>query len=97
MGREKRRAREQAQIHRVEVMTEPRKRRFRRLDRPAGLARGLEDPDLPALGRQVDGGRQTVVTGAHDDRVISHARTRPREIPCRDNLMCTGLVHADPR
>jgi hypothetical protein len=57
------RACEQAEIHRAEIMAEPRQRIFLRLHRATGYGVPFENPDFPALFRQMRRAGQTVVAG----------------------------------
>ena len=56
MGGEEWRSREQGEVHRAEVVAEAGQCDFARLDRPAGLARLLDDRDRPAAVQEVDRG-----------------------------------------
>ena len=53
-------------------MAEAGQRDFGRLDGSAGLLSLFEDGDLPAFGCEMDRGREPIMAGPYDDRVISH-------------------------
>jgi hypothetical protein len=72
VGGKKRRAGEQAEIHRVEVVAEARQRDLGGFDRAACDHRALKDRDLPALGGEMHGGGKPVDPRADDDRVVPH-------------------------
>ena len=70
--RVKRRTREQAQVHGIQVVPETRQGDLGGPDRAAGHRSLLEHQHFPAFGAQVYGGRQPVVAGPDDDRVPGH-------------------------
>ena len=70
---EKRRAGEQAQIHRIKVVAKARPGHFRGLDRAAGNLSALDHHHLPTLGGEMHGGSEAVHAGADHNCVVGHA------------------------
>ena len=97
VGGKERRAGKQAQIHRIEVMTEAGPRDLAGLDRAAGDFRAFEDGDLPALGGEVQRRRQPVDSGPDHDRVVRHSRTyvAPDDAGMTDRPSARSLASAD--
>ena len=81
IGGDERRAGEQAEVHREEIVPEARQRRLARLHRAAGDAVALEHADLPAFGGQMNRGGQSVVPRPDDDRVVRHNPSRTAASP----------------
>ena len=72
---EKRRTREQAQIHRVEIVAKPGTRDLAGLDRAAGDVGALDHGDFPAFSGEMHGRSQSVDACADHDCIVGHSFT----------------------
>ena len=82
------RAGEEAQVHRAEIMTEARERKFTCLDGAADGRISLENCGFPALRRQMRGACQTVMASPDKYGVeLTHAPSH-RSFMLKDNCRC---------